>query len=333
MTRILAILGLFVLPAVVWADDQTRAPAKSYSIKQSLDLAYANGGTRNKLDVFAPKGDKGERFPVVLLVHGGTWMYGDKDFYGLYRKAGKNLATQGVVAVVINYRLSPLVRHPEHCRDVARAFAWVQKNIDQHGGDPDRVILAGHSAGAHLAALVATDAGYLKDAKLKLTERQRKGLKGVVCLSGMYRLPRDDEFKLMLAPIIRNLIGESRDSPVARTLTPMLFVVGEKLNPFPWIFGDDPDVCKQASPLNQVRKGLPPFLLLTAGREVPRLRAMAEEFESALKKCGTDVTYKDLDDWTHQSLMTCLHASDNEVSKLVLDFVAKHAGKPEKAKK
>ena len=114
---------------------------------------YANGGSRNELDVFAPKGEKGERFPVVIFIHGGTWMFGDKDFFGMYRGAGKYLAKNGVVAVMINYRLSPLVRHPEHARDVARAYAWTVKKIEKYGGDPDRIILAGHSAGGHLAAL------------------------------------------------------------------------------------------------------------------------------------------------------------------------------------
>jgi acetyl esterase/lipase len=112
---------------------------------------------------------------------------------------------------------------------------------------------------------------------------------------------------------------------------PPLRYLGEGfLNPFPWIFGKDADVCKQASPLCHVRKGHPPVLLLTAGSEVPRLRAMAEEYESALKKCGADVTWHDLDDCTHHNIVNQLHTNDNEVCRLVLNFVRKHAGSAEK---
>src|SRR4051812_11551880 len=146
MTRALAVLVFLMLPALASADDKTRGEPRSYPIRQKLDLAYGDAA-RQRLDVFAPKGEKGERFPVVILVHGGTWLFGDKDFFGIYRNAGKNLAKNGIVTVVTNYRLSPLVRHPEHAKDVARAYAWVVKNIDKYGGDPDRVVLAGHSAG------------------------------------------------------------------------------------------------------------------------------------------------------------------------------------------
>jgi acetyl esterase/lipase len=338
MTRVLAIMGIILLPALASAEekkspatDNTRGPAAvTYSIKESLDLAYADGGKRNRLDVFAPKVEGKERFPVVLFAHGGTWMFGDKNFFGIYRKAGKNLAKNGVVAVMTNYRLSPLVRHPEHVKDVARAYAWVVKNIDRYGGDPDRVILAGHSAGGHIASLLAADERYLKDPKLKLTDAQRKGVRGVVSLSGVYRVPSEDEFRDMMAPILRFLVGDPGKSGFAWAITPMLRKVGHGFNPFPWIFGGDRRMCDDASPLCHVRKGLPPFLLLTAEYEVPRLRGMAEEFESALKKVGADVTYKDLDGCTHQTIINCLHSDDNDISREVLAFIQKHGGKAEK---
>src|SRR5687768_6860795 len=105
MPRVLVVLGLLLTPALADA----AGPVLTYDVKQSLDLAYVpGGGKRQKLDVFSPKGGSADdRYPVVLFVHGGTWLYGDKDFSGVYRNAGKNLAKNGVVAVMINYRLSP----------------------------------------------------------------------------------------------------------------------------------------------------------------------------------------------------------------------------------
>src|SRR4051812_45871372 len=112
MPRALVVLALFALPALATA----AAPPRAAPIRQSLDLPYVKGGgTRQKLDVFAPAVD-GQRFPVVVFAHGGTWVFGDKDFSGLYRNLAKNLARNGIVAVMINYRLSPFVRHPEHAR-------------------------------------------------------------------------------------------------------------------------------------------------------------------------------------------------------------------------
>src|SRR5262245_33037219 len=115
MRRFLAVVGLVFVPALAGAAEKARPAPATYEVKQTLDIAYTDGGGwRQKLDVFAPKGADGERFPVVIFAHGGTWLFGDKNFFGTYRKAGQNLAKHGVVAVMINYRLSPLVKHPEH---------------------------------------------------------------------------------------------------------------------------------------------------------------------------------------------------------------------------
>src|SRR5215216_568676 len=118
-------------------------------VREVLDVRYHPGWNgRHKLDLFLPDDGKEGKRPVVIFLHGGTWMVGDKNFFGVYRGVGRFLAQNGVVGVMVNYRLSPLVRHPEHAKDAARAFAWVRRNIAKHGGDPDRIFLAGHSAGA-----------------------------------------------------------------------------------------------------------------------------------------------------------------------------------------
>jgi len=93
---------------------------KMAAILEKLDIRYFEGSSRQKLDVFSPR-DVRDR-PIVIFVHGGGWMVGDKNLFGLYRNIGRFFARQGIVAVMVNYRLSPNVKHPEHLLYLARPF-------------------------------------------------------------------------------------------------------------------------------------------------------------------------------------------------------------------
>jgi acetyl esterase/lipase len=309
----------------VTAAQAAAPPAARPVVREILDVRYFPGTERQTLDIFAPAATESERLPVVLFVHGGTWIAGDKNHFGLNRGVGRFLARHGIVAVLINYRLSPHVKHPEHTRDVARAFAWTCRNIARYGGDPSRIILAGHSAGAHLACLVATDKTYLADPALKLTDRDRAGLCGVVGVSGVYRVPPPEEFRKMSAVIVEHLVARRAPRQLAGILTPVLMRASETLNPFALVFGTDPNVQKQASPLSHVRKGLPPFLVLCAEHEVPGLERMAEDFTAALRTAGDRVIFKVVLDCNHRSIVTQMHGNREEAGKLLLDFVARCA--------
>ncbi len=153
------------------------------------DLTYYEGAekdqAKHKLDLYLPKDKKD--FPVLFFIHGGGWIHGDKGFMGLYSGVGRFYASQGIGAVIINYRLSPGVKHPEHIKDIARAFAWTVKNIEKYGGRPDQIFVCGHSAGGHLVALLATDETYLKAEGVS-----DKNIKAVIshsqwCVRGMAR--------------------------------------------------------------------------------------------------------------------------------------------------
>jgi acetyl esterase/lipase len=143
-------------------------------IRILLDVPYA-AGTRNKLDLYLP--DRAG-FTVALFVHGGGWCQGDKS---MYADVGNYLARQGIGAVLVNYRLSPEVRHPAHVQDVAAAVAWVWRHIASYGGDAGRLSLSGHSAGGHLVSLLATDETLLRPWGLS-----PKAIQGVVTISGVY---------------------------------------------------------------------------------------------------------------------------------------------------
>src|SRR5437016_798438 len=118
------------------------SPAKTFEVQAVRDVPYYDGEdadkTKHKLDLYLPKGQKD--FPVLFFVHGGAWRTGDKNYFGFYAGLGKFYARRGIGTVVTNYRLSPKVKHPEHIKDVARAFAWTVKNISKYGGRPDAIL-------------------------------------------------------------------------------------------------------------------------------------------------------------------------------------------------
>ena len=143
------------------------------------DIAYGPD-PRQVLDVFASPGASG--CDVLVFVHGGAFVRGAKQGpEGLYGNVLTWFARQGFVGVNIEYRLAPEAAYPGGAEDVGRAVSWVRENIAAHGGDPARIILFGHSAGAHLAALLATNPRFLA-AVGESTER----IRGVVPISGTY---------------------------------------------------------------------------------------------------------------------------------------------------
>jgi len=167
--------------------------------------------------------------PVVIWVHGGGWSNGDKTVMGGEdgTKIGALWSERGAVVVSINYRLTPEVQHPAHVQDVAAAINWVHKNISQYGGDAARIYLLGHSAGAHLIALVATDPRYL--AVYGLTPA--RNLAGVFPIdSAAYNLA-DDLNTPLVGNRIREAFGTSRAALAAAS--PLTYVrVGQSYPPF-----------------------------------------------------------------------------------------------------
>src|SRR5206468_9748775 len=140
-------LSVLLLPVPTFADEAKPA-AKTFEVEVVADIDYYKGNDadkiKHKLDLYLPKGQKD--FPVLFFVHGGAWRSGAKNFFGVYSSIGKFYARRGIGTVVTNYRLSPKVTHPEHIKDVARAFAWTSKNISKYGGDPTALFPCGHSA-------------------------------------------------------------------------------------------------------------------------------------------------------------------------------------------
>jgi acetyl esterase/lipase len=328
----LAALALLTLPACrqkelrLW--EPADAPAgRRYEVVCVQDILYYKGedadGTRHRLDLFLPKGVSS--CPVVMLVHGGVWMVGNNRCSGLYTSVGEFLAGQGVAVALPNYRLSPGVKHPEHVKDVARAFAWVHSHIAKFGGCPEQIFLAGHSAGGHLVALLASDERYLNEFGLRTAD-----VKGVITFSGVCDIP---ERKLEVA------LGG--DGPEAFRLDELLPFRGQwtsvsaylpgiplHVDVFGTAFGDDPKVRAEASPRKHVRPGLPPFLLLCAEKDLPALTGMAKDFDQALRKQGCDSRLVMVPGSNHNSIVFRAIEPDDPAAKAMLKFIREKTAVP-----
>jgi len=155
----------------------------SGSFAQSFkrDIPYTNpADPKRTLDVYSPTGAK--NLPVVFWIHGGGWQAGDKSDVKLKPQW---FMDKGYVFISINYRLLPAVDMGTLTRDVAQAFAWSNDHIAEFGGDPKRVIVGGHSAGAQLAAILCTDEKYLKEQGIPFSV-----LKGCIPVDGdTYDIP------------------------------------------------------------------------------------------------------------------------------------------------
>jgi len=236
------------------------------------------------LDIYTPGRD--DACPVMVFIHGGGWKAGDKS--AVYEKPSA-FNEAGYVYVTVNYRLSPEVMHPTHVSDVAAAIAWVYENITEYGGDPGQIFIMGHSAGAHLAALVTTD-----EQRLKEYDYSPEIVRGVVLLDGAgYDMARLCE------------------------LNPALWSQFYELP-----FGEDPAVWADASPINHVApgKGIPPFLIVYVA-ERPTSRLMSGWLSDALRDAGVSAALVAAEDKTHATLNREMGEPGDEVTALVFEFL------------
>lgn len=156
--------------------DLLNAPISSAGYCRKVDIPYGTA-PRQKLDVYVPRNAPANA-RVVIFFYGGEWHAGQK---GDYRFAGEALTSKGFIAVLPDYRLFPQATFPAFVEDGALVVRWVHDNISRLGGDPSRIYLMGHSAGAHTAALLTLDAHYLKAVGLS-----RQAIRATAGLSGPY---------------------------------------------------------------------------------------------------------------------------------------------------
>ncbi|MHB8901911.1 MAG: alpha/beta hydrolase [Thermoguttaceae bacterium] len=257
------------------------------------NLPYADpADERQVLDIYAPEGAK--NLPVVFWIHGGGWQAGDKTEVAMKPRLFNE---RGLVFVSTNYRMLPQVEMDVLIRDVAQALGWVHKNIADHGGDPSRIFVMGHSAGAQLAALLCTDDRYLKAEGVPF-----EALKGCVPVDGdTYDLPA----MIMTAEVRQMVHGLPLPTPGHR---------GK--------FGNDPKKHVDFSAVTHVAKGkaIPPFLILhVAGH--PDTTAQARRLAAVLEGAEVPVTVFGAKETTHVKLNDDLGLPDDPATQALVKFL------------
>jgi acetyl esterase/lipase len=267
--------------------------ARTQDVKRTFPYADP-AHERQVLDVYSRQNAK--NLPVIFWIHGGGWVTGDKS--DVYSKP-KVLVNKGFVFVSTNYRLLPGVDMATIVRDVAKSVRWVHDHIAEHGGDPKRLFIMGHSAGAQLAALLCTDDRYLKAEGLSLAI-----VKGCVPVDGdTYDVPA--------------IIETAETRLRVHGLPPHKF--GHRIK-----FGNDPAKHRDFSAVTHVAKdkGIPPFLILHVA-EHPDTSAQAQRLGKVLKDASVPVTVFGARDTTHSKINADLGLPDDPATKVLFAFLEK----------
>jgi arylformamidase len=265
--------------------------AQAQDVKRNIPYS-TEAHERQVLDVYSPPGAKD--LPVVFWIHGGGWQAGDKSSVQIKPRA---FTDKGFVFVSTNYRLLPNVDMGTIVRDIARSIRWVHDHIAEHGGDPKRLFIMGHSAGAQLAALVSIDDRYLKAEGLSLAI-----IKGCVPVDGdTYDVPAIIE------------TGETRRRVHGQP--PAKFGHREK-------FGDDPAKHRDLSAVTHVArdKGIPPFLIMHVA-DHPDTSAQAQRLASALKDAGIPVRVYGARESTHNKVNADIGVPEDPGTRALFEFV------------
>lgn len=239
--------------------------------KRFVPFAHV-GGVQLRLDVHRHKARPTGR-PVLVYVHGGGWVLGMRVFQGL--PLMHHLASRGWVCFSVDYRVSPRATFPDHLVDVKRALAWVREHAEEYGGDPDFIVLCGNSAGAHLAALAALTAN---DPRYQPGfEQVSTAVRGCIGLYGVYDFadrhghwPYSREFGLLLRFAVMK---------VSRAKHPERY--------------------REASPIERIHTGAPPFLVLHGDRDSVAPAAESRRFAEALRAQGVTVVHAEIPDAQH----------------------------------
>jgi acetyl esterase/lipase len=287
-TRLLALPALLIMLFLVVVANEYAVARPS---RRTQDVAYvlatdpSFSTERHRLDVYAPRRKAAMGRPVVVFIHGGNWDSGSKN---LYTFIGRRLAKQGVVAVIINYRLSPQVQVPAMAEDCARAVLWTQQHIAEYDGDPQRIFLMGHSAGAGLAALLATDNRYFM--RLGLPKNPVRG----VILDDPAGL---DMYDYLLK---KQYAGDEQ---------------------YLTAFGRDPEGWKAVSALYHLTSASPPFVTFLGGKTYPSILTSTEKFRQRLVELGFQPQLTLLPDKKHIPMVLQLYWADNVIYQQLLPFV------------
>lgn len=276
-----SVLVLLLLASTAWAADS----------KVTRNIPYAGTDSpRQQLDIYAPQ-DARQR-PVVVWIHGGGWRRGNKL---LVQKKPQAFTDQGYVFVSINYRFVPDHTMHDLATDVATAIKWVHDHIAEHGGSPETIFVGGHSAGAHLSALVCSDQSYLKAQGLSLSD-----------IAGCFPV---DTATYDAAKLVSFLDRTNSNRTELYTNA----------------FGDTAESQKKYSPITHINQDTkyPPFLLLHVASR-PDATLMSNAFAKAVTSAGGQAETFAANGKDHGSINSDLGTTEDEPTKALFSFLKKH---------
>jgi len=249
-----------------------------------LDIAYSADTDSQKLDLYLPaKKD----FATIVYTYGGGWHTGSGKSS---KPIAEKLQSLGYGCALISHRLSPAYTFPAQAEDVAAAFAWVKKNIAARGGEPKKVVLAGHSSGAHLSLLLATDPRYLSTYKLSPAD-----VAAVIGLNPPVDLERKPDGRGYGDAL---LAGRGAD-----------------------VFKRHLELMKDASPIQHISKSLPPTLLVVGERDFPMLEGDARAFAKKAESFGRNVELMTAAGKDHMEVARGMIDENDAVLTRVLKFL------------
>lgn len=280
---------------------------QSTGVRRLRNVRYFQGeerdAQRHKLDLYLPSaasqvGQSG--VPLVIWIHGGGWRIGSKDdLFGLYGRVGEYFASCGIAWANINYRLTPRVQHPGHVEDCAAATRYLMTETQSLGTTFEKFFLAGHSAGAHLASLLA-----LEEFRLKVSGVSSH-LAGVIASSGIYKLAEGASLESTeVGAQVRTAVDELSRHPL-----------GRQALAFP------PDVRSAASPLSHVCPSAPPFMLIREEFGFPDTPIQMEMMENALRTAGVPFESLILPGLNHISMLGDMLRDGNPTAQGMIRFV------------
>ena len=284
LARQLIAIGPVINPAATAALYAPRVAEKEpyANVSVERDIAYGQD-PRNLLDVFVPAGADGKARPVLVFVHGGAFVAGNRRTgpgSPFYDNVMLWATRHGMVGVNMTYRLAPKDTWPSGAQDIGQAILWVRDNIARRGGDPARVFLFGHSAGASQVA-----------SYLALPEFHRvagSGLAGAMLLSGVY------------------------------SITPELMKVSPT---YPGYFGSDPDKYAQRSSLAGLLATRVPLWVGNAALDPPQFKEQAELLREGLRKAGRPFKAAVFAGHSHMSEAYSIGSDDRSVGDALMAFV------------
>lgn len=257
----------------------------SAQVRVAKNINYTNSTlTENTLNIYHKKGNP-QNQDVIIFIHGGSWSSGKKETYWWL---GRNLAKNNVVTAVINYPLAPQATYKEMAQASAQAVKWVRDNISSYGGNPARIFLMGHSAGAHLCELINSDPQYFKAVNIE------NPVKGLIL---------NDPFGLDMAEYLSKAEKDDNYTDFLRT------------------FSADSTAWQAGSPLFYIKNVSNPHLLFYGDKTYPAIQLQTERLYKSLKVQNTPVKLQVVEGKRHVGMISQMIFGGNKLYRSISTFL------------